>query len=129
VVEAHERERFREAIPRYFELGGPERRRVPVLVVVELADWAAAEGEHDVALALLGQARADHPRGPGLDRLLLGTGLVLLHGKGRPAAAYSFLLDTLDADPDPEVERAARDALAEIAALQKLPYKPRGRRG
>jgi membrane associated rhomboid family serine protease len=112
--------RHADAIRRYLALSSFHRRRVPVAVVAHLADWLANAGQADAALALYRQAVDDNPRGPGLDRLFLGIGLVLLHGKGRPTAAFQYLLDALDASPSPEVAAEARAALAQIEKLQKL---------
>jgi len=113
------------AIRAYLALSTLDRQRVPVEVVAQLADWLASSGQPDAALALYRQAQDDHPRGPGLDRLFLGIGLVLLHGKGRPTAAYQYLLDALDASPSTQVAAAAREALASIDRMQKLRMEPR----
>lgn len=115
-----------EAVQLYLSLPPARRRQVPVLVVDRLAVWLDKDGQPDAALALYSQSLGDHPRGPDLDRIFLGIGLVLLHGKGRPTAAYQYLMDALDADPSPEVERAAREALGQIERMQKLRW--RGRR-
>lgn len=109
-----------DAIRRYLALSSFHRRRVPVVVVAHLAEWLANAGQIDAALALYRQAVDDNPRGPGLDRLFLGIGLLLLHGKGRPTAAFQYLLDALDASPSPEVAAEARAALQQIETLQKL---------
>jgi len=114
-----------EAIRAYLALSALDRRRVPVEVVSALADWLGASGQPDAALAIYRQGLDDHPSGPGLDRLLLGVGLLLLHGKGRPTAAYQYLLDVLDASPAPEVAREAREALALIDRMQKLQVRRR----
>jgi membrane associated rhomboid family serine protease len=100
-----------EAIERHLELSPVERRQVPVPLVVEMAEWLAAGLQPDAALALYRRALDDQPRSPDLDLVFLGIGLVLLHGKGRPTAAYQYLMDALDADPRPEVEQTAREAL------------------
>lgn len=113
-----------EAIARYLGLLPSERRQVPLQVLASLADSVAVD-RPDTALALYRQALVDHPRGPGLDRIYLGIGLTLLRGKGRPTAAYQYLMDALEAGPSPEVEAAARSALDEIARLQKLQVRNR----
>ena len=125
VVHAMDRAEAAEAIHLYLALPGAERRRLPLAVVASLADWLTAQGQVDAALALYRQGQDDHPRGPGLDRIFLGIGLALLHGKGRPTAAYQYLLDALDAGPEEEVRRRAREALDQIEALQKLRIRPR----
>ena len=109
----------RDAIRSYLALDQGERQRVPIEAIAELAGQFVAQGEPDAALALYRQAADDRPRGPGLDRIFLGLGLVLLHGKGRPTAAYQYLMNAIEADPCPEVDRAARQALALISQLQK----------
>jgi hypothetical protein len=114
------------AVRLYLELPRFERLDVPLSTVIEMGDWLAANRQPDAALAVYRQALDDHPRGPGLDRIFLGIGLVLLHLQGKPTAAYQFLLDALDADPSPEVGRQAREALTIIETMQK--YQVRSRR-
>jgi membrane associated rhomboid family serine protease len=126
VVKAHARGERGEAVLGYLDLPSAERKTVPVAVAADLAEWLASNGEVDGALAIYRRAMHDHPRGPQLDRLLLGTGLLLLRGKQRPTAAYPYLLDVLDVDPSAENAQAARHALAEIAQMQKLPFGSRG---
>jgi len=96
-----------------------ERARVPVYVAARLADWVAASGNADAALAIYGRLRVDHASSEHMDRILLGIGLTLLHHKGRPTAAYQYLLDLLDAGPSADIEAAARQGLGEIARVQK----------
>jgi membrane associated rhomboid family serine protease len=115
------------SLQRYFALPPSERRHVPVEVISELAGGLVRDRQPDAALALYRAALLDHGNGPDRDLLLLGLGLTMLYGKGRPTAAYPYLLDALDADPSPEVERAARDALAEIERRQKLRVEARRR--
>ncbi len=126
VMAAYQANRPEEAVRTYLQLPRPERAQVPLPLVVAVADWMAGSGQADAALAVYQQLLRDRPRDPELARVFLGLGLTLLHHKGRPTAAYPFLLDALDADPGPEVAASARQALAEIARLQKLPV--RGRR-
>jgi membrane associated rhomboid family serine protease len=114
-----------EAVQLYLSSPPARRRQVPVPVVHQLAVWLDQEGQPDAALALYSQALGDHPRGPDLDRIFLGIGLVLLHSKGRPTAAYQYLMDALEADPSPGVERAAREGLAQIERMQKLRWRGR----
>jgi membrane associated rhomboid family serine protease len=76
-------------------------------------------GQPDAALAVLRRLVRDVPRGRGLAATYLLAGLILLHDKDQPTAAYQYLLSSLDLDPSPEVAAAAVDALREIEALQK----------
>ena len=114
-----------DALNLFLALAPEQRRSVPVPAGIALAQWLAASDNPDAALAIYGRLREDHPRGPHLDLVLLGLGLTLLRHKGRPTAAYQFLLDTLDADPSPECAAAARAALEEINDLQKFQVRPR----
>lgn len=125
LIQAHGRGDYGSAVLTYLELPASERQQIPAPLAADLAEWLARGNEADGALAVYRRAINDHPRGPQLDRLLLGTGLVLLHGKRRPTAAYPYLLDVLDVDPSSANEQAARQALAEIASMQKLPISGR----
>ncbi|MFH1130397.1 MAG: rhomboid family intramembrane serine protease [Pseudomonadota bacterium] len=127
VVSAVEAGDFATAVTTYLSLSGEDRKRVPVAVALELADRLAIGQQPDAALAIYRQIMADHPKGPSLDRTLLGIGLTLLHGKFRPAAAYQYLLDVLDVDPSPEIKEKARKGLAHIEHLQKMPVRSRQR--
>jgi len=121
VEEAYRRGDPGGAVVTYLDLSPSERRRVPVPLIADLADWLADNGQADAALALLRRGVSDHPQAPETGRLLLGIGLVLLYAKKRPTAAYQYLLDTLDVNPAPEVEQLARQAIAEIDRMQKMP--------
>ena len=116
-----------EALNAYLALSPDQRLQVPVPAGAALGSWLAASGNPDAAMAVFGRLRADHPRGPHLDLVLLGLGITLLRYKHRPTAAYQYLLDTLDADPSPQSAASAREALEEINQLQKLQVRPRGR--
>jgi membrane associated rhomboid family serine protease len=111
------------AIRGYLDLTHLERRAVPLEVTADLGDRLAMAGDLDAALALYRHALEDHPLDAERARAFLGIGQALLE-QGRPTAAYQYLLDALDADPSPDVEMAARQAIARIAAMQKF-----GRRG
>lgn len=112
------------AVRRYLALDPAARREVPLATVLHLAQWLARDRQPDAALALYRRALADHPSHPDVGRLLLGIGRTLLDGMDRPAGAYPYLLDVLDVNPPPDVEAAARQALAEIARRQKHPVRP-----
>ena len=91
-------------------------------LLADLGDFLRAGDQPALALALYRRATLLHPNGPQLDRLFLGLGLVLLHHRQLPTAAYQALLDALDANPSPAVEAEARQALAVISADQKLRF-------
>jgi membrane associated rhomboid family serine protease len=112
------------ALQAYYALPLRERRRVSPAIVVDLADWLAARGSLDAALGLYHQALSDHRRGPGVERALLGIGLVLLE-RGEPARAYQYLTRVLAMDPAPEVAERAQQALAVIAGQQRLQVRSR----
>jgi len=107
------------AVRAFLALPPPERRGVPFEVVVDLGERVAAAGDAEAALALYRLALTDRPLDPARSRAFLGIGRTLL-SRGRPTAAYQFLLDALDADPPADVEAATRSELAHIAAMQKF---------
>lgn len=109
----------------YLELPAGQRRSMPMGDVLELGQALAGQAQHDAALSVYRRALTDHPQGPGLDRVFLGIGSVLLYGKHRPTAAYQYLMDALDADPQPDVELSVRQALKTIAEMQKLQFRGR----
>jgi membrane associated rhomboid family serine protease len=111
--------RIGRAVRTYTALPPAQRRSVPLDVTVQLADRLTQDGDWEAALALYRRALADHPLDPHRSRAFLGVGQLLL-ATGRPTAAYTHLLDALDADPSHDTELAARQALARIAAMQKF---------
>lgn len=127
VIAAHARGELGPAALAYLELLPEQRRQVAAEVVADLGDWLARQGQSEAALTLYRRGAADHARDPQLGRLLLGSGLVLLYGKQSPASAYPYLLDVLDVGAAPELQQAARHALADIERLQKLRVRPRER--
>lgn len=112
--------RLEDAAWGYFRLDARDRRQLPIEAVVAIAEWLERQGEDDAALAVYRQALTDHPSSRGRDELLLGMGLILLHRKHDPAAAYQVLVAALQAWPSPPVARAAEDALSEIERSQKF---------
>ena len=62
----------------------------------------------------------DDPVGELAAEAHLGAGLVQLRALGQPTAAYQHLVEVFDLDPEPDTAAYARQALAEIAALQKF---------
>ena len=113
------------ALELFLRLRGKDRRLVPTETGVGIADWLAVNGQADAALAVYGRVLEDHPQDPIISEAYLGLALVLLHHKHRPTAAYQYLMDALEAKPSAEVEREARNALAEIDRMQKLSISPR----
>ncbi|MBK6846439.1 MAG: rhomboid family intramembrane serine protease [Proteobacteria bacterium] len=127
LLAAHDRGDLGAAALIYLDLPAEQRRQVAAAVVADLGDWLARQGQTEAALTLYRRGAADHTRDPQLGRLLLGAGLVLLYGKQAPASAYPYLLDVLDVGAAPELQQAARHALADIERLQKLRVRPRER--
>jgi membrane associated rhomboid family serine protease len=82
--------------------------------------WLANNGHPDAALVVYQRHLRDYPLGPYAAEAHLGAGLVQLHARDQPTAAYQHLAAVLDADPHPETEGYARRALTEIAARQKF---------
>ena len=98
--------------------------------VVEICEEARRKfrrGEHEAALGLYRHALDHFPNAPDLDLVFLGIATVLLYGKGRPTAAYQYLMDALDADPSPAVRAEVGRALMEIQRFAEA-ARPRSRR-
>jgi membrane associated rhomboid family serine protease len=93
---------------------------------LRLADWLAANHHTDAALAVLRRQLRDDPAGPLAARAHAGAGLIQLRQLGQVVPAYQHFLEALDLDPDAETAAIAREALAQIASLQKYQL---GRRG
>ena len=86
-----------------------------------LADWLAANGHPcGGARSSISATCATIPVGALAAEAHLGAGLVQLHALNQPTAAYQHLVEVLDLDPEPDTAAYARQALAEIAALQKF---------
>jgi membrane associated rhomboid family serine protease len=109
------------ALRRYLALPRVARRKVPLPLVCDLAERTLATGAADVALAVYGAGLEDHPTGSRLDLVFAGIGEILLHHLHRPAAAYQYLMDALDADPDDAVRERVEIMLREIEELQESP--------
>jgi membrane associated rhomboid family serine protease len=113
-------ERFAEAASAYFTLParatrgalGPEQ-------ALRLATWLRRSGHAGAAVAVLRRLVRDGPGEPDLARAHLEIGRILLEELDQPTPAYQHLLAALELRADPEVARAAREALAAIAARQK----------
>ena len=119
------------ALQAYHALSPRERRQVAPAVVIDLADWLAARGSTDAALGLYHQAlrdsgpgRAGAPQDEAAARALLGIALALLE-RGDAAQAYQHLTRVLEMNAEPAVAERARQALAAIAAQQRLQVRSR----
>ena len=113
--------RYQEAAPAYFRLTPEQSRRLLAPEdSIALGGWLAANGHPDAALAIYQRHLRDYPGGQLAAAAHLGAGLVQLHARGQPTAAYQHLVEALDFDPDPDTAASARQALARIAARQKF---------
>ena len=114
--------RLEEAAPLYFRLPADQTRRLlPPEDSIALADWLAANSHPEAALVVYQRHLRDAPVGELAAEAHLGAGLIQLHALGQPAAAYQHLVEVFDLDPEPDTAAYARQALAEIAALQQSP--------
>lgn len=102
------------ALAMFTELSPAERNQVGGPHLLALADWLTDHGSYDAALALLQQFIAAHPESVDLGRAHLRAALVLMHFRQQPTAAREHLLQVLELHPTPELERVAREALADI---------------
>ena len=114
-------DRFDDAAEEYFRLT-PERSRRALSPVhsIALSNWLANHGHPDASLIVYQRHLRDYPMGPYAAEAHLGAGLVQLHARTQPTAAYQHLVAVFDLDPHPETERHARNALADIARRQKF---------
>ena len=87
---------------------------------INFGRWLANNGHPDAALVVYQRHLRDYPLGPYAAEAHLGAGLVQLHARNQPTAAYQHLVAVLDADPHPDTEGYAWRALMEIAARQKF---------
>lgn len=82
----------------------------------QLAEWLLDAGAPIAANDILRRclARHRHETGPGIARAHLVMGLVRL-SNGQPTAAYQYLLQVFDLDPDPDTAMRTQAALRQIA--------------
>jgi hypothetical protein len=112
--------RTAEAARAYFALPPAlARGALSTAEAVELATWLRRGGHSDAALLLLRRVIRDVPQGEGLAEVYALAGTILLEDLREPAAAYQYLLSSLDLGPRPETALAVRRELAAIEALQK----------
>ena len=113
--------RFDEAAPLYFRLSSERTRRVLTPGhSIAFGTWLANHGHPDAALAVFQRHLRDYPLGPLVAEAHVGAGLVQLHALRQPTAAYQHLVQVFELDPQPQTERLARQALADISARQKF---------
>ena len=113
--------RFADAAPDYFRLSSERTQRLlSPGHSIAFGDWLARHGHPEAALIVYQRHLRDYPAGPMSAEAHLGAGLVQFQALRQPAAAYQHLVEVLDHAPDPDVEGAARQALDEIARLQKF---------
>ena len=114
-------ERYAEAAPHYFALSPARTARLLMPEdSIRFGGWLANHGHTDAALIVYQRHLRDFPLGPYAAEAHLGAGLVQLHARRQPTAAYQHLVAVFDADPHPDTERHARAALADIAGRQKF---------
>ena len=118
LIAAGEHER---AAPAYFSLSAARTARLLMPEdSIKFGRWLANNGHPDAALVVYQRHLRDYPLGPYAAEAHLGAGLVQLHARNQPTAAYQHLVAVLDADPHPETEGYARRALIDIASRQKF---------
>lgn len=109
------------AAPAYFGLSAARTARLLMPVdSINFGRWLANNGHPDAALVVYQRHLRDYPLGPYAAEAHLGAGLVQLHARNQPTAAYQHLVAVLDAGPHPETADHARRALADVAARQKF---------
>ena len=110
-------ERYADAAPHYFALSSARTARLLMPGdSIRFGGWLANHGHPDAALVVYQRHLRDFPLGPYAGEAHLGAGLVQLHSRGQPTAAYQHLVAVFDSDPHSDTERHARKALADIAA-------------
>lgn len=121
IAHAVENGKLDEAAQLYFQVPAPRTRRLlEPNVSVALGNWLANNGHSRAALTVFQRQLRDFPSGPRAAEAHAHAGLLQLHAFGEPTAAYQHLVEALDYDPSPALESTIRNALAEIAAQQKL---------
>lgn len=108
----------------YFQVPASRARRLlPPDLSIALGGWLAENGHSRAALTVYQRHLRDYPNGPGTAEAHAYAGLLQLRAFGEPTAAYQHLVEALDYDPSPDLERLIRMGLDEIAALQKFPIR------
>lgn len=113
--------RFRKAAPAYFQLPTEQTRGLFTPVnSIAFGDWLSTNGHAEAALVIYQRHLRDHPMGPLAAEAHLGAGLIQLNKLKQPTAAYQHFVEIFDLNPNPEIASLARQALSEIAAIQKF---------
>jgi len=102
-------------------LGQLDRRQLEGLSPAECVDLGRRlmhSGHAAAAVRLLRICLAHHPRSPDLAPVYLLLGLIRLE-QGQPTAAYQYLLEALDHDPDDETAAQARRAMDRIHVYRR----------
>ncbi|MBN2432325.1 MAG: rhomboid family intramembrane serine protease [Acidobacteria bacterium] len=102
-------------------LGQLDRRQLAALSPAECVDLARRlihSGHAAAAVRLLRICLAHHSRSPALAPVYLMLGLIRLE-QGQPTAAYQYLLEALDHDPDDETAALARQAMERINVYRR----------
>lgn len=102
------------ALREYSLMSPAERHFLTADDVFALADWLVDARKFEAALSILQRYIATHPTSRDLGGAHLRAGLIHLRALERPTTAYQHLLAALELEPSPDVERAAREGLAEI---------------
>jgi membrane associated rhomboid family serine protease len=119
IAAAIEAGRMERAAAEYFEVPAHQTRGIlSPAHSLGLARWLLGHGHHEAALVVARRHLRDYPRGPGLAEAQLIAGQALMVS-GQTTPAYQYVLDALDAGPDPATAAEARRALAAIERLQK----------
>ena len=112
---------YEEAAPAYFQLSSARTARMLMPEdSIRFGNWLANHQHSDAALIIYQRHLRDYPLGPYTAEAHLGAGLVQLHARDQPTAAYQHLVAVLDIDPHPDTEAHARRALDDISKRQKF---------
>lgn len=124
IAQALKAGKFEHAAEMYFQVPASRARRLlPPDASIALGRWLAENGHSRAALTVYQRHLRDYPNGPGTAEAHAFAGLLQLHTFNEPTAAYQHLVEALDYDPSPDLERLIRQGLDDISALQKFPVR------